>query len=67
MALLITFAYDSRVNSPAREVGLRLLARCGYLCHLASKLGLNLVYIYRTNFRSNKGSALFVLQTSYEF
>ena len=37
------------------------------LRHLASKLGLNLVYIYRTNFRSDKGSGLLILQTSYEF
>lgn len=37
------------------------------LRHLASKLGLNLVYIYRTNFRTDKGSGLLILQTSYEF
>jgi hypothetical protein len=37
------------------------------LRHLASKLGLNLVYIYRTNFRSDKASGLLILQTSYEF
>lgn len=37
------------------------------LRHLTSKLGLNLVYIYRTNFRTDKGSGLLILQTSYEF
>lgn len=37
------------------------------LRHLASGLGLSLVYIYRTNFRSDKASGLLILQTSYEF